>query len=422
MSKTTTFVVSLLAMTSGSVCAADWPSFRGPTGNGFSGEREAPTQWSAVENILWKAPLPRPGNGSAIVVAGHVFVTSAEDEEGFARSLYCFDVQRGQTAWVRTVEIEEVMPTHKTNPYCGTTPVSDGKRVVVWHGSAGLFCYDLDGNELWSRNFGEFRHRWGYGTSPIINGQHVILHTGPGKRVFVTALELETGKTIWETDEPIEGNGERREDDAPLGSWCTPTVAHVDGQDQIIVVMPTRVNAYDSDTGEIVWWCEGLRHERGNLAYSSAIIADDFCFVTGGYKGPSLAIRMGAHGDLTDSESQLWRYEDSPQSIGTGVFVEGAVYRPNAGPGTIECIDPETGDTLWTDRAAGGEHWGSMVVTGGLLYATNQDGITAVFRPNIEKYDPVSVNRLDEPTNATLAIANRHIFIRAEQHLYCIGE
>ena len=131
---------------------------------------------------------------------------------------------------------------------------------------------------------------------------------------------------------------------------------------------------------------------------------------------------MGARGDLTDSESQLWRYEDSPQSIGTGVFVEGAVYRPNAGPGTIECIDPKTGDTLWTDRAAGGEHWGSMVVTGGLLYATNQDGITAVFRPNIEKYEPVSVNRLDEPTNATLAIANRHIFIRAEQHLYCIGE
>ena len=120
-----------------------------------------------------------------------MLVTSAEDKEGRRRSLYCFDAASGRQLWVRTVAIDKTMPTHETNPYGGSTPVSDGRRVVVWHASAGLHCYDLDGKEIWSRDLGEFRHMWGYGSSPILHQGRVILHTGPGKRVFVTAIELD---------------------------------------------------------------------------------------------------------------------------------------------------------------------------------------------------------------------------------------
>jgi len=108
------------------------------------------------------------------VVGGKVFVTSAQDAEGRERSLYCFDVDNGSQQWVRTAVCDREMPTHQTNPYCGTTPASDGQRVVVWHATAGLFCYDLDGKMLWNRELGDFEHMWGYGTSPLLVGCDLI--------------------------------------------------------------------------------------------------------------------------------------------------------------------------------------------------------------------------------------------------------
>jgi len=397
---------------------ADWPAFRGPAGSGVAADEQAPTRWSGEENIRWKAALPRPGNGSPIVVRGRVLVTSAEDEAGRGRSLYCFDAATGEQRWVRTVEIDRTMPTHKTNPYCGSTPASDGQRVVVWHASAGLVCYDLDGRELWSRDLGEFRHMWGYGSSPILHKGRVILHTGPGKRVFVTAIDLESGKSVWETDEPLEGS-DRNLAGKYMGSWSTPVIATVDGREQVILQMPIRVNAYDPDTGEIVWSCDGNRHDRGDLAYSSPILVGDLCYVTGGFQGVSMAIRLGGSGDITETH-RLWRKEKMPQSIGSGVVVDGLVYRPNAGPSTIDCIDPTTGDVRWQERA--GSYWGSIVRAGDLLYATDQNAKTIVFRPNPERLDMVATNQLPGSCNATPAIADGRIYIRTDSYLYCIGQ
>ena len=127
----------VVAVFARSACGADWPGFRGPRGSGIAASSEtAPTVWGPDTNIRGKAAMPRPGNGSPIVVTGRVLVTSAQDEKGLKRSLYCFDAKSGRQLWVRTVELNRVMPTHKTNPYCGSTPVSDGKRVVVWEASA----------------------------------------------------------------------------------------------------------------------------------------------------------------------------------------------------------------------------------------------------------------------------------------------
>ena len=183
-----------------------------------------------------------------------------------------------------------------------------------------------------------------------------------------------------------------------MGSWCTPVRAQVGDRDQVILMLPKRVVAYDPDSGEIIWFCEGLRHKRGDLAYSSPVIAGDVCFVTGGYKGPSMAIAMGGSGDVSKTQ-RLWRKEKSPQSIGSGVFIDGYVYRPNAGPGTIQCLDPKTGDVQWTDRGSGGQHWASIVAVGGLLYATDQDGKTVVFEASPKDLQQVAVNTVGEPSN-----------------------
>ena len=135
-----------LVFSAGQLRAEDWPAFRGPLGNGISRETDVPLKWSAEENIRWKAPLPAPGNSSPIVSNGKVFITCAENE-GRKRSLYCFDRTSGKQLWVQSVNYDKVMPTHKTNSYCGSTPATDGKRVVAWHSSAGLYCYDFAGKE-----------------------------------------------------------------------------------------------------------------------------------------------------------------------------------------------------------------------------------------------------------------------------------
>ena len=401
--------------------ADDWPAFRGPNGNGVSNEKEIPLKWSKTENVRWKFKMPRPGNGSPIVAGGFVFVTSAKDEDGKQRSLYCLDKKTGKVIWERTEKIEKKMPTHKTNLYCGTTPTAQADKVVVWHASAGLFCYRFGGQTLWNRKLGEFKHMWGYGTSPIIHEGKVILHSGPGAKTFVACYDLETGKEIWKTEEEQSTDGERNESGSYMGSWCTPIVQKSKMRELVICGMSTRVVAYDLANGKIVWYCKGTSHMNGDLQYSSPIVAGDLCFVTGGYSGPAFAFKMGGQGDVTPS-ARLWRNEKNPQSIGTGVFVDGFIYRPNAGPATIECINPNTGSVNWKSRGAGANSWGSIVKVGDHCLLTSQNGSTVVFKPDPEKYQEVAVNKLGEHCNSTPAVSDGRIFIRTFDSLYCIGK
>lgn len=398
--------------------AQEWPGFRGPRGDGFAACKTAPVSWSGSTNVKWRVPLATPANGSPIVVGGRVFLGMPEDPEGKRRSLYCYDRATGKQLWVRTVEFGKVMPTHKTNPYCGSTPASDGKRVVIWHASAGLHCYDLEGKELWRRDLGEFRHQWGYGTSPVLFGGKVILNTGPGKEPFVAAFDLATGKTLWKTPEPDHRDEEAKRKKRLVGSWCTPVIARVGERDQVICTQPTRIVAYDAGDGSIVWWCRGMSCEKGDLAYSSPIVAGDVCMVRAGYDGPSIGVRLGGRGDVTDSH-RLWRHAKQKSNVGSGVFVDGHVYMPDIN-GFVTCVDTKTGERLWTERAGRGQCWGSIVHAAGRLYLMNQRGDTIVFRPSSSKLEIIGTNSLGERTNATPAFADGEVFLRTHEHLYCI--
>ncbi|GIW82633.1 MAG: hypothetical protein KatS3mg105_4440 [Gemmatales bacterium] len=401
--------------------AGDWPAFRGPNGNGVAEEKNVPLKWDAKTNVRWKVKLPRPGNSSPIVSNGRVFVTCAEDEKGTKRSLYCFDRKNGTRLWVRTVEYKE-MPTHRTNPYCASTPAADGKRVVVWHGSAGLFCYDFEGKPLWARkDLGIFRHIWGYASSPVILGDRVIQYCGPGKEIFVIAVELETGKTIWKTIEPQQGNGERNSEGKYMGSWATPVVAKIDGKTQVVCSMPTRVVSYDPQTGKILWFCEGISGQRGDLAYSSPVVQENLAVAIGGFRGPAIGFKPGGTGNITKT-NRLWRTPENPQNIGTGILVGKFLFRANADrKNTVDCVEATTGKLVWRTAGASG-CWGSIVFVDGKMYVTCQNGMTLVFKPNPNKFELLAQNPLGEQCNATPAVSDGNIFIRTFDHLYCIGE
>lgn len=396
--------------------AEDWSQFRGPLGNGVAQTDPFPTEWDATKNIRWSVDLPRPGNGSAIVFGDTVFVCSAEDPAGLRRSLICFDADDGKQLWKQTVAIDKEMPTHKTNPYAGSTPACDGKRVVAWHATAGLHAYNMQGEKLWSRDLGEFRHMWGYGSSPIIVGDRVVLNSGPGKKVFVAAFDLQSGETLWRHDEPVQGDGERNAEGKYMGTWSTPVPVKREGRELAVVAMHQRILALDVQTGEVVWFFRVVS-DRGDLAYSAPMIEGNLCLFTAGFKGPSMAFEMKGTGDITENE--LWRDENNPQSIGTGVLRDGYAYRLGAGPNLIDCLDAKTGKTLWQQRQKGA-FWGSLSLSGDIAYATDQRGSTVVFRLSPDGFQELAENPLGDSSNATPALSNGRIFLRTNQKLWCI--
>jgi outer membrane protein assembly factor BamB len=411
------FVALTAALVVAESVAGDWPAFRGADGNGVARQDKAPLQWGPGKNVRWKTPLPGPGNSSPIVSRGRVFVTCAEDD-GRKRNLYCFDRRTGGQLWARTVDFPAIEPTHKSNPYCASTPVAGGSRVVVWHGSAGVFCYDFDGKELWRADLGAVRHEWGYASSPVLHGGNVILNFGPGARTFLAALDLKTGRLLWKHEEP---GGLDATDKRMVGSWSMPIIAQVGGRDQILCSMPTRVIACDPATGALLWSCGGLAHDKVDLVYASPLVSGDIGVAfTGWVNGPTMGFKLGGSGDVT-ATNRLW-LEKQTQRIGSGVVVDGHVYIVNAGPGTAQCIECRTGKTQWTERLEGGESWGSVVQAGERLYVTSRRGITTVFRPDPKKLEVLAMNDLGEPSHATPAISNGQIFLRTDAHVYCIAE
>lgn len=410
--------VLVLVLISGATLAADWPAWRGAAQNGISQDTDLPTTWSKTENITWKAALPGPGNSTPVVFGDRVFLTCAS-EKGAVRSVLCFDRSSGKELWRRDTRFTGEEPTHDTNPYCSASPATDGKRVFVWHGSAGVGAYTAEGQPLWRRDLGPFRHIWGNASSPVLHNETVILNLGPGPESRLVALKANTGETLWQTDLP-DAKGKSPEE--WKGSWSTPVVHYqsADGAIMPILVLslPGYVAAFDPTSGKEIWRCRGL----SDLVYTSPVIGNGVIVAMSGYQGPAIAMRLpalGERGDLTDTH-RLWREEKTQQRVGSGVIAGEHFYIVNE-PGIALCIELKTGKQVWRERASA-TIWASAVLSGDRIYATDQSGETVVFRATPQKLDVLHRNELGEMTRASPAVSAGQIFIRTYKDLYCIGK
>ncbi len=385
-----------------SALADDWPQFRGPQGNGASAETAFPLEWGPQKNVRWRTPLAGSGSSSPIVSKGRVFVTVAEDK-GKKRSLLCLDRKTGAVLWTKTVTHDAAEPTQQDNPYCGSTPCADADCVVVYHSTAGIHCYDLDGKHLWYRDLGRFAHMWGYGSSPILHGDRVFLNRGPGERTYLVALDKKTGATLWQAD---EAGGS---DSKWIGSWATPVVVKAGDKDQLVVGYPDHVKAFDPASGKVLWTCEGL----GKLVYADVVVADGIGVATGEDEGGnSIGFRIGGE--------RLWS-RPRAMEVGTGVIVAGHLWTVDNG-GFIRCTEAATGKEVLKERLEGGAAWSSIVSAGKKHYVTSRSGDTLVLKLDGQAVQVLSVNKLGEPTNATPALSDGEIFLRTGKALYCIGE
>ncbi|MEA3210300.1 MAG: hypothetical protein QOE70_3357 [Chthoniobacter sp.] len=413
--------VHFLALLALPAFAGNWPAWRGPTGDGVCTETGLPLTWSPTENVQWKAPLPERGNSSPIVWGDRVFLTQAIEKEG-QRLLLCFDRATGKERWRAGTSIAEKEPTHGTNPYCSASPVTDGERVIASCASAGVWCFDFNGKELWHRDLGPQRHIWGNGASPVLHGDLCFLNFGPGARTFLIALNKKTGATVWQHDEPGGNSGENVEGStakAPwIGAWCDPLVHRVGERDELLMAYPGRACGFDPATGRELWTCAGLNP----LVYASPLFADGIVVALGGFNGSALAVRAGGTGDVTATH-RLWQNPRTKQRIGSGVIHEGHLYILDD-PGVAECIELQTGKVVWEQRLKGpgpsGTNWSSLVLAEGKCHGMTQGGDAFVFRAS-PHFELLATNSLGEKTNSSFAISDREIFIRTDRNLWCIA-
>jgi outer membrane protein assembly factor BamB len=417
-----TALVSLICISlATSIRAGHWPAWRGPDGTGVSPEKNLPLHWSTNENVRWRVPLPERGNSAPVVWANRVFVTQAIEKEA-RRTLMCFDRAKGKLLWQQGPAYQEKEPTHETNPQCSASPVTDGERVIASFGSAGLYCYDFDGKELWHRDLGTQRHIWGNGASPILHGELCVLNFGPGERTFLIAVNKRTGQTVWQHDEPGGDSGEKKPaQDKPawIGSWSTPIVKMVNDHEELIMTFPSRVCAFDPKSGRELWTCQGINP----LVYTSPLYSEGIVVAMGGFGGMSLAVKAGGHGDVTDS-LRLWQHPKTKQRIGSGVIAGDYIYILND-PGVAECFELKTGKLVWEERLTGqgkdNTSWSSMVLAEDKIYVVNHSGDAFVLKAS-PKFEVLATNSLREHTNGSVAVSDGEIFIRTDQHLWCVGE
>jgi outer membrane protein assembly factor BamB len=336
----------------------------------------------------------------------------------------CFSRRDGKLLWQKSVTHAEKERSHPTNPPCSASPATDGERVIVYHASAGLFCYDMDGKELWRRDLGRQDYEWGSGTSPVLSGDLCFIYHGPGKGARLVALDKKTGKDVWVYEEPAievgkRTDGFRGQEPGMICTYSTPLIIEAAGRQELVMSFPRYLRSFDPKSGKLLWQADGLNP----LVYTSPLYSEGIVVAMGGYFGNTIAVKAGGQGDVTESH-RVWRAERTKTGIGSGVVRDGHIYLVNAS-GIAECLELKTGKVLWSERVRGpgpkSDTWSSSVLVGDKVYHLNQSGDCVVFRAS-PKFEFIGANSLgNEMCNASLVVSRGDVFIRTHQHLWCIS-
>ena len=416
-------MVTFVAGLAFSAEAGNWPSWRGDVaGSGIVRTEKIPLEWGTEKNVRWRVPLPDRGNSSPIVWGDKVFITQATDSDN-RRTVMCFDKSTGELLWRTGVTYTKAEKTHKTNPYCSGSPVTDGRVVVANYASAGVAAYDLEGQQLWHRKLGPQDHIWGNGTSPVLFGDLCIVYHGPGPGSSLYALDKLSGRTIWkrkvqEKDDPDRVDGFRGANGGINGAFTTPIIIEVQGRHELILSEANTLRALSPEDGSELWHCNGLNP----LIYTSPVYDGKLVLSMGGYFGASIAVKPGGSGDVT--AKRLWHDPRSKKNrLGTPVVHEDFAYFANMS-GFMECIDMKSGKVVYEERLPSTKNnattWASPILVGDRVYVTNQSGDTHVVLAS-PKFELLATNSMREYSNSTLAVSDGAIFLRTHESLWCIG-
>jgi outer membrane protein assembly factor BamB/protein tyrosine phosphatase (PTP) superfamily phosphohydrolase (DUF442 family) len=421
-----------------------WPSFRGPNASGIAEHQNLPDEWNAKtgENILWRTPIPGLAHSSPIVWGNRVYVTSAVSSDPKATfkpglygdgdaskdrstqkwTVYALDKRTGKVVWERVAfQGEPREKRHIKATYANATPATDGRIVVAWFGSQGVYAYDVNGKPLWKVDFGRIdlgaydvpTVEWGPASSPIIWKDLVILQCDTQTDSFIVALNAATGETVWKTDR----------DEIP--SWGTPTVVTTAKGEELVANASNYIRGYDPRTGKELW----RLGKSSKITAPTPIFADDILVVASG-RGPErpiFVVKAGARGDLTlpdgktSSDAVIWSRTGRGSYMPTPLIYKGILY-VLANNGTFDAYKLKTGDEVYRQRLpqVGNGFSASPVAADDKIYLPSEDGEILVISAG-EKFAHLKTNSMGELLMATPALSEGVMYIRTAQSLFAVG-
>lgn len=434
-----TVAVAILLVASGVCAEANWPQFRGPSA-GLVEDGILPVTWSVTENVAWVVEIPGRGWSSPIVWGERIFITSAvseADAEAPKKGLYlggnrdtasdkthrwmvyCIDLAGGKILWEQVAHKGVPRhPLHIKNTYASETPVTDGERIYAYFGNMGLFCYDLDGKPLWSKEFASLKtsNNWGTAASPVLYEDKLFIQNDNDEQSFLAALDKKTGEQIWRVERDEKSN------------WATPYIWKNQQRTELVTAARGKIRSYNLD-GQLLWELGGM----SSIVIPTPLAEHGLLYVTSGYVGdkkrPIFAIRPGAQGDITlgDNETSnqyvAWcqkqggPYNPSPIVYGDHLYV---LYDR----GFLSCYEARTGKEVYSRQqiAAGATAFTtSPWANDGKLFCLSEDGDTFVIQTGPE-FKVLGRNALNEMCMATPAAVRGSLIIRTLTRLYRIGK
>lgn len=391
----------------------DWSRWRGPEGNGIASSQEPPIEWSSEKNVIWKVEVPGRGHASPIIVGNKIFLATA-DEENETQSVICFNRGNGKKIWQTEVSNGGIgSRIHQKNTWASSTVATDGQHVFAvfcHHGSIHVAALDFDGNEIWKKEVGVYKpfYPFGYGASPIVHGDNVIVTNENKTDSAVVAYDGRTGDQRWK----INRNG--------VSSYSTPVVTTVAGKEQLLLSGGKTVSSYDPDDGAKLWstpasWVVTC----GTMVWDGEMV-----FASGGYpNGQTLGVNAKTGKKVWDNPAKV--YEQSMIVVDDYVFA-------HSDNGVIYCWRATDGKEMWKQKFSSRRVAvsASPVLANGNIYFTAENGETVVVQATHEGYEEVGRNKLGDSTFASQAFCGNRIFARVgdsssgsrQEWLYCLGE
>ena len=434
---------ALLALVAVSAADDQWPQFRGTQAGAVPDDPSLPETWSETENIAWKTDIPGVGWSSPIVWDNHIFVTASiatrperqavkglydpGDENGKLKAdsehrfvVYDIDFKTGKILWER--EIVRGVPRvqrHLKNSFASETPVTDGERLYVYFGSAGVVAaLDLNGKPVWTKELAALDGRQAFGTaaSPALYKDRLIVVNDNATESFIVAFNKLTGAELWRV--------KRQE----VENWATPFVWENELRTEIVSPGMNKVRSYDLD-GKLLW-------ELGGMTVNDAptpIAKHGLVFINSGYPGasprPVYAIRPGASGDIslkpdeTSNKYIAW-YQPLLGTYQTSPLIYGDHYYTLLDRGFLLCHDARTGKQIYSRQRISPEASGfsaSPWAYNGKIFLLSEDGDTFVVQAGPE-YKLLGKNTLNEMSLATPAIVRGSVILRTQSKLYRIAK
>ena len=421
-----------------------WPSYRGYYASGYLDDAALPDSFNIETsyNVKWNIEVPGMGLSCPVVWDDRVFITTAvssQDKEGFRTGifgdiapvndssenvwkLYCYDKRSGNTIWEKDVcKGIPLVKRHPKSTHANTTVATDGYHVVVFFGSEGLYCYNIDGELLWKRDFGLINSAWNlvpsaeweFCSSPVIFGDKLVIQADALNTDFVAVLELSSGRTIW------------RQERDEISDWCTPNIYFDGGKARVVVNGFKHRGGYDLETGEEIWWMSG----GGDIPIPTPVVWKDLIYFNSahGSHAPLMAVRNSVRGEVPypDNEEDpgndfAWFYDRQGAYMSSVLVYDSLLYLMRWN-GNLSCFDARSGELIYRETVHPYSFIASPVAADGKIYLVSETGELYIVEAG-RSFKILKTIPLGDISLVTPAISEGMLIFRTAGRLMAVSE